>query len=70
MCLCSVCVCACECSGEQNKVLLEQKLRAAPAGVGEKVVYEVPGTWGGREDPRLLVGLEGCGARLRSACRQ
>ena len=39
-----LCACVCECSGEQNKVLLEQKLRAAPVGVGERVVCEVPGT--------------------------
>ena len=43
-CACALCVCVCECSGEQNKVLLEQKLRAAPVGVGERVVCEVLGT--------------------------
>lgn len=37
---------------------------------GERVVCEVLGTWGGREDPRLPVRLEEFGARLRSTCRQ
>lgn len=49
-------MCVCECSGEQNKVLLEQKLRAAPVGVGERVVCEVLGT----RTPGSPVGLEGC----------
>lgn len=36
ICACALCMCACECAGEQNKVLSEQKLRAAPTGVGRQ----------------------------------